>query len=257
MEVVGWAAMLLIGVLLGMLGGGGAILSVPMLVYVFGLGGALATAYSLFIVGATALLGSIPYVKAGQVSIRRAAAFAIPSILAVFIARRFALPALPEHLAGLDKDRFLVVLFAVVMIAAGARMVWGRVPSGARTVQVWSLMASGAAVGFISGLVGAGGGFLIVPALVILGGLEMKHAVGTSLLVIGVQSSVGFSGDVMAGTRMDWRFLFEAAALACGGAVLGFALARKVKGEHLRAGFGWFVLAMATLMLVKELAFRS
>lgn len=260
LEIAGYIAAVLIGVSLGTIGGGGSILTVPVLVYLFGVAPLPATAYSLFIVGITALAGSFAYMRAREVDYRAALHFGVPSLVAVFLTRSMLVPALPDtlfSLAGMavTRDLFIMLLFAALMLAASVSMIRRTKPIvGTETRRAKPLLAvlEGVVVGVLTGLVGAGGGFLIIPALVLLGGLPMKQAVGTSLLIIAAKSLIGFTGDALR-VPMDWGFLATISALAILGIVLGALLARRLRPETLKPAFGWFTLLMGTAILFKEL----
>lgn len=200
LEIIGYVVSILIGLTLGLMGGGGSILTVPLLVYLFEITPVTATAYSLFIVGLTSLVGSAAYMNKKLVSFFTAFVFAVPAFTTVYLTRKFVVPSLPEELFSLgsfnvSKDMFIMVLFALLMLAASISMIKTRNETKIREQNKFNytlLMLEGTAVGFLTGLVGAGGGFLIVPALVILANLPMKMAVGTSLLIIAVNSLIGF-----------------------------------------------------------------
>jgi uncharacterized protein len=261
LETAGFVAALAIGLSLGIIGGGGSILTVPVLVYLFGTAPVPATAYSLFVVGVTALVGSAAYMRQGLVSYRTALVFGIPSILAVYLTRSALLPAIPVELftlgsLTLTRDLLLMLLFATLMLAASASMIRKSTVEQAGGDVVFNypvIMLEGLLVGALTGLVGAGGGFLIIPALVLLARLPMKLAVGTSLLIIAVKSLIGFTGDV---TRMsvDWNFLLLFTALAITGIILGSILAKRISAERLKPAFGWFTLVMGAGILVRELS---
>ncbi len=263
MEAAGYIASVFIGLALGLIGGGGSILTVPVLVYLFGVQAVPATAYSLFIVGATSLLGAVSYFKKGLVSVRTAVVFGLPSVAAVFLTRAYLVPAIPEKLftAGsfeLTKDVFLMSLFALLMIAASYSMIrdqkdkeWA---SDTRQFNYPAILAEGSAVGGLTGLVGAGGGFLIIPALVILSGLPMKKAVGTSLVIIAAKSLLGFLGEDSA-TDMNWYLMLTVTFFAVLGIFAGTALSGKIDGKKLKPIFGWFVLVMGVYILANELFF--
>jgi uncharacterized membrane protein YfcA len=267
MIIAGYLASLIIGISLGLIGGGGSILTVPVLVYLFGVEPVAATAYSLFIVGTTSLAGVLPKYKAGEVNLKTALIFGIPSIAAVFLTRKFIVPAIPEQLFTIGnlvitKAILLMVLFAVLMVFASVSMIRKK-KSGAVNnnpeKQVFNyplIFIEGSVVGVLTGLVGAGGGFLIIPALVILSKLPMKQAVGTSLLIIAAKSLIGFTGDL--GTlQINWELMLTVTGLAIIGIVAGNYLSKKIDGDKLKTGFGWFVLVMGIYILIKELFFAG
>lgn len=189
--------------------------------------------------------------------------FGAPSIAAVFITRKFIVPAIPNEIfstghLGVTKDLMLMVLFAVLMLAASISMLSNEKPekqssNGPQQFNYPLIIIEGTVVGMLTGLVGAGGGFLIIPALVVLSKLPMKQAVGTSLLIIAAKSLIGFTGDLMGGKVMDWNLLLTVTAIAIIGIFIGNQLSRKIDGAALKKGFGWFVLVMGTYILLKEL----
>lgn len=249
------------GVVLGLLGGGGSILSIPILVYLFGFEPVLASAYSLFIVGVTSLAGAIPKYRQHLVNIKTGILFGIPSILATFSTRKWIVPAIPEvwgYLGSfeLTKRVLLLGVFAILMVLASVPMVRGRreVTSRNRRFRIVLVIVEGALIGFLTGLVGAGGGFLIIPALVFLTGLQFKTAVGTSLFVIAINSLMGFAGDVL-NYPMDWQFLLSITALAVFGILIGNRFSQIASATTLRKAFGWFTLVMGAYILVRELLF--
>lgn len=260
-SICGLIASLLIGLSLGLIGGGGSILTVPILVYLFHIEPVLATAYSLFIVGATSIIGTIPKYKAGQVKINTALLFGIPSILGVFLTRTFILPQIPYILFSgsnfsITKNIFLMVLFASLMIAASYSMIKSSKtikasPSSATQVNYPLIITLGAMEGFLTGLVGAGGGFLIIPALVLFTQLPMKEAIGTSLLIIAAKSLIGFLGD-LSHSEMDWSLLGLLSGIAILGILIGNRLSRKIDGQKLKKGFAWFVLTVGVYILIRE-----
>ena len=260
-SICGLIASLLIGLSLGLIGGGGSILTVPILVYLFHIEPVLATAYSLFIVGATSIIGTIPKYKAGQVKINTALLFGIPSILGVFLTRTFILPQIPYILFSgnsfsITKNIFLMVLFASLMIAASYSMIKRSKtieasPSSATQLNYPLIITLGAMEGFLTGLVGAGGGFLIIPALVLFTQLPMKEAIGTSLLIIAAKSLIGFLGD-LSHSEMDWSLLGLLSGIAILGILIGNRLSRKIDGQKLKKGFAWFVLTVGVYILIRE-----
>lgn len=263
MEILGHFLAVLIGVSLGLIGGGGSILTVPVLVYLFNVDPVLATAYSLFIVGSSSLVGAFPKYKQDLISIKTAVVFGVPSLIAVFVTRKLIVPAIPSELFSIGdfdvtKSILMMVLFAILMVAASLSMIRGRKDiAGEEELQVFNyplIVLQGSIMGLLTGLVGAGGGFLIIPALVILGKLPMKKAVGTSLLIIATNSLIGFTGDVSEnGSNMDWTFLLGITALAIVGIFIGNLLSKKIDGNKLKKGFGWFVLVMGIYIMIKEL----
>jgi uncharacterized membrane protein YfcA len=263
LEIIGFISSLLIGISLGLIGGGGSILTVPVLVYLLGVEPVLATSYSLLIVGLTASVGAVQNYRKGLVSLKTAVVFAIPSFIAVFLTRYYIMPAIPDNLINigdfsLTKPIAVMVFFAVIMLLAAFSMI----RSGKKkeledaTVQEFNypmIILEGAVVGVLTGLVGAGGGFLIIPALVLLAKLPMKQAVGTSLLIIAVKSLVGFTGDIAVSREIDWILLSIVSILAVAGIFVGSWLSNYIHGSNLKKGFGWFVLAMAVFIILKEL----
>ena len=260
--LIGFAAAILIGVSLGLIGGGGSILTVPVLVYILGVDPVFATAYSLFVVGSTSLVGAGTYMKKGLVNYKTAIVFAIPSFIAVFLTRKFLVPALPDPLftvgeAIVTKNIGIMVFFALIMLAASFSMIRNKkcVDCDENEPVKFNfpmIALEGSVVGLITGIVGAGGGFLIIPALVILARLPMKMAVGTSLLIIAAKSLIGFLGDVSTQT-IDWQMLLIFTGLSIVGIFIGSALSKKINEKVLKTGFGWFVLIMGIYIIGKEL----
>jgi uncharacterized membrane protein YfcA len=249
-EIIGYAAAVLIGLSLGLIGGGGSILTVPVLVYLFHVDTVSATSFSLFVVGVTAL-----------VDLPMAAMFGAPSIVAVWVTRKFIMPMIPLviELPGghaITKPMLLMGLFALLMLGSAAAMIRGK-KGNAEAVQrkspsVPMVMIEGTVVGVLTGLVGAGGGFLIIPALVVMAGLEMKVAVGTSLLIIASKSLIGFTGD-LGQIEIQWALLGSVTVLAIIGLIIGQRLSDHLSGDRLRPAFGWFTLVMGLFILIKEL----
>ncbi len=262
MEVIGYIASVLIGLSLGLIGGGGSILTVPVLVYLFGLDPVLSTAYSLFIVGSTSLVGVFPKYKQGLVNIKTALIFGAPAIAAVYATRAFLVPLIPTVIGTVGgfvvtKSILMMVLFAVLMVFASVSMIREKkgVNGNNEGVQKFNypmILLEGAVVGVLTGLVGAGGGFLIIPALVLFSKLPMKQAIGTSLLIIAAKSLIGFTGD-LSHYQMDWKLLLTVTGLAIFGIFIGNMLSLKISGEKLKKGFGWFVLVMGIYIIIKEI----
>lgn len=249
------------GLTLGLLGGGGSILTVPILVYALSIDPVLATAYSLFVVGSTSVIGSVRKGMEGLVNWRVAFIFALPSLIAVFLTRYYIVPALPETLLKTEglvitKDIGIMVFFALVMLLASWSMIRGKstaVKKNESRYRWLMIPAEGLVVGVVTGLVGAGGGFLIVPALVVLVGLPMKQAVGTSLVIIAIKSLIGFLGDIGSGQVISWNFLLTFTFFSAAGMFLGIYATRFISGDSLKKIFGWFIVIMAFFILYKEL----
>ena len=262
MEILGYIASLCIGVSLGLIGGGGSILTVPVLVYLLGVEPVQATAYSLFIVGVTSLVGAWPKYRQKLVDVKTSVIFGIPSIAAVYATRKYLVPAIPDriyHSGGLEitKPVFIMVIFAILMLAASVSMIREKTEDCVDCDNVIQynyplILLEGSLVGMLTGLVGAGGGFLIIPALVLLSKLPMKMAIGTSLLIIGAKSLIGFTGD-LSHTPINWLLLGTVTLLAITGFFLGHYLSYKLPSRGLKNGFGWFVLAMGIYIILKEL----
>lgn len=259
MEIIGYSASILIGISLGLIGGGGSILTVPVLVYLFGIDTLLATTYSLFVVGSTSLVGSFSYLKRELIDLKTAVFFGGPSILAVFLTRYFLLPSIPLQVFTLGdfiltRSILLMVIFAILMVFASYSMIKkdendsqaNHKPSG-----TMSVVLQGFFVGMITGLIGAGGGFLIIPALVKLLKLPIKMAIGTSLIIIAINSLAGFAFSLNE-IQIRWSFLITVTLIAILGIFIGSYLSTKIKAKKLKTAFGWFVLAMGIYILIKE-----
>ena len=259
MEYFGYFSSVIIGIALGLIGGGGSILTVPILVYLFKVDPENATSYSLFIVGMTAMVGSFRHYKLGNLKIKTALTFAFPSIISLLIVRKILLPQVPESIVQfpnfeLTKNLLIMIVFAVLMIAASTSMI--RKSSKVQVdgeINLVQLSVIGLFVGIVTGFLGAGGGFLIIPALLFFANLPMKQAVGTSLLIIFINSLIGFGGDMINGVTINYTLLFSITAIAIVGMFIGTALSKKIDGAKLKPIFGWFVLVMGLYIIVKEL----
>jgi uncharacterized membrane protein YfcA len=260
MEMAGYTGALLMGLSLGLIGGGGSILTVPILVYLFGFDSVLATAYSLFIVGLTSLVGSFSHIRMGNVHWRTALLFGIPSVISVYLTRLYLVPAIPKVILSiggfqLTKPLFLLLLFALIMLMASYSMIRKGQPQfteDSHTASYLLVLAEGLVVGMVTGLVGAGGGFLIIPALVLMAKLPMKQAVGTSLIIIAVKSLIGFIADMTGGEVIDWQFLILFSAIAVTGILTGSLLSQRISNDKLKPAFGWLVLVMGIYIILKE-----
>lgn len=267
LAIIGYILSIVVGLSLGLIGGGGSILTVPILYYFFGTEPELATAYSLFIVGATSAVGAFKYHRQDLVDIKTGVIFAIPAFLGVYATRLWIIPALPDIIFEtgfytLTKGTLIMGAFAIVMVMASVAMIRrqdlpgnGKATASADhpvSIKLHWVFFEGLVVGGVTGFVGAGGGFLIIPVLVIFAGLPMKLAVGTSLMIISAKSLFGFTGDIMAGRNMDWIFLTVITLLAILGIFAGARLAKFIPGKKLEPVFGWFVLVMGIFILIRE-----
>lgn len=262
--VAGYLLAILAGISLGLIGSGGSILTVPILVYILAVEPVLATAYSLFVVGTSALVGGISNAAAKNVDYRAAAIFGIPALLAAYAVRAFIIPAIPEFIVKTDglaisRGMLLMVLFAIVMLLASFRMIRNSTSDGVAEVgqgnNFLKLTFLGLGTGIVSGAIGAGGGFIIIPALVFFIKMPLKKAVGTSLVIVSVQSLMAFTAD--AGHRdMDWFFLSLFTLASVIGIFIGIRLSRNISGNKLKPIFGWFLLVMAIYIIIKELLLK-
>ena len=258
MEYLGYFISILIGLSLGLIGGGGSILAVPILVYLFHINPEQATSYSLFIVGITAMVGSYSHYKLGNLKIKAALVFALPSVLSLLFVRDVILPRIPSIVFTVNsfevsKNLMIMIVFAFLMIAASISMIRRSTPKEI-VIRDGSIRiaAIGLLVGFITGFLGAGGGFLIIPALLFFANLPMKQAIGTSLLIIFINSLIGFAGDVLKGNEIHYELLLTISAIALIGMFIGTYLSKKIDGAKLKPAFGWFVLVMGIYIIIKE-----
>ncbi len=260
LEILGYISALIIGISLGLIGGGGSILAVPVLAYLFMVNEKIATAYSLFIVGFSALVGGLKQHFKGYVDWRTAFVFGLPAIVGVTVVRYFLVPALPEVLFTLNGFEFtrrmgMFGLFALLMIPAAFSMLRKREDKSVEQEVAYNyplILVEGLFVGAITGLIGAGGGFLIIPALVILAHVKMKVAVGTSLIIIAFKSLLGFFlGDALT-MEIDWMFLFTFTGISLLGIFVGSYLSNFIDGNKLKKGFGYFIFVMAIFIFYME-----
>lgn len=264
MELLGYIAALIIGIILGMIGGGGSILTVPVFVYLLGLNPVVATAYSLFVVGTTSLFGSFKNFKSGDIEFKTAIVFALPSLLSVYLTRKYLIYNLPDTFFSIEgfvltKNLALMLLFALIMLMTSYSMIkkdFCKLCGGdGKSFNYPLIIGEGLVVGVLTGLVGAGGGFLIIPALVIFAKLPIKKAVATSLIIIAFKSLLGFVGDVE-NIAIDWTVLIPFTSLSIVGIFVGIYLGKFTNDEKLKKAFGWFVLFMGAFILIKELLFN-
>ena len=268
MILAGYICFLLIGLILGLIGGGGSILGVPVLVYIMSCEAEQATAYSLFIVGLTSLIGALAYLRKGEISGEALIQFAIASLITVFCMRRFIIPAIPSEftLLGIhtSKHTLIMLTFSLLIVSSAVSMIkkrksnriaqakwdeFARTPLGLPFIIVLGVL-----VGIITGFVGAGGGFIIVPVLIFFVRLNFKKAIGTSLCIIALNSLIGFTGNI--GTmEIDWTFLLSISAVAIAGILIGSQVAGKISAQKLKPAFGWFTLLVGIFVLLKETIF--
>ena len=259
MLIVGYFLAILIGMILGLVGGGGSMLTLPLLVYVFKVDIILATGYTMFIVGLTSAVGSFTYIKNGWVDVKKAMAFGIPSIIVVFVVRNWVVPEIPEVLISTDEfqlsqQSFIMLFFALLMLVASVMMIKKTKPiesTADASMNLKMIVVNGVVVGGVSGFVGAGGGFLIIPALVIFSNLPMREAIGTSLVIITANSIVGFMGE-FGNQNLDWYLLMSVTLATVIGIFVGIKVSSKIDGAKLKPAFGWFVLVIGVYIIIKE-----
>jgi len=260
MELLGYIMALFIGISLGLFGGGGSILAVPVLAYLFSLDEKVATAYSLFIVGFAALVGGIKQNINNNVDWITAVVFGIPALIGVWIVRHYVIPELPDVLFdigdfAISRRMGMFGVFIVLMVAAALSMLKENMRKGGSGDISYNyplILIEGLIVGAVTGLVGAGGGFLIIPALVVLTNLDIKKAIGTSLVIIALKSILGFFlGDALI-MSIDWNFLIVFTSITIIGIFLGVYIGNFIDGNKLKKGFGYFILAMSIFMFIIE-----
>ena len=246
---MGYLAALFMGFVLGLLGGGGGILTVPILVGFFGLSATAATGSSLFVVGLTSLLGAIQGLIKKQVELLPALLLAIPSMIGAITARKFLVPMIPSHILGLTKDQVLLTAFAILMIVIGVKMLLKKKEGPEPKHNPALVIVCGLAIGLLSGTLGAGGGFLILPVLTLLLSIELERAIPTSLAVITIQSLGGFTGEL--GKPIDWKLLLSVAAFALIGLGTGLLLRERAPRKTLQLAFAYLVFVVAVWMIAK------
>ena len=259
-ELLGYFGALIVGLVLGLVGGGGSILTVPLLVYLLGYNPVIATAYSLFVVGTTSLVGTIQKFKKGLVDIKTGFAFSFPSFLAVYLSRRYLVPNIPDTFFNignyaLTKEMGIMIFFAIIMILASVSMIKNKkeTDTSQQNQAYYKTFIQGLIIGTITGIIGAGGGFLYVPALVLWANIPMKKAVGTSLIIVTINSLIGFTGDMQT-LEIDWVFLLTFTLISVLGILLGVFLSKFISGQKLKKSFGFFTLAMAIYIFYKEMS---
>lgn len=264
MAILGYICAILVGVSLGVLGSGGSILTVPIMVYLLNVNPVEATGYSLFVVGITSAIGCATYIRRKLVDIKTAAIFAAPSIVFVFLTRKYVMPAIPNPVIVtsswvLSKELFIMLLFALLMIAVAYNMIrksnyTEHEEKEFESINYLWLVCVGAISGILTGILGVGGGFIIIPALVLLAGTSVRTSVGTSLLIIAFNSLVGFLGEIMERHEMiNYKFLLTFAILSVAGIFIGFRAALKRTPAQIKRTFGWFVLVMGVAIFIREI----
>ena len=258
-QILGYIGALIVGLVLGLIGGGGSILTVPLLVYLLGYNPVIATAYSLFVVGTSSMVGTYQKHKKGLVDFKTGLAFSFPSFVAVYLSRRYLVPGIPETLFSIghfeiSKGMGIMIFFAIIMLLASISMIRKGKDKEvvSKSQPYYKTFVQGLIIGTITGVIGAGGGFLYVPALVLWANIPMKKAVGTSLIIVTINSLIGFMGDVQT-LDIEWAFLLTFTLISILGIILGVFLSKFVSGPKLKKSFGFFVLIMAIYIIFKEL----
>lgn len=259
-QLLGYIGALIVGLVLGLIGGGGSILTVPLLVYLLGYNPIIATAYSLFVVGTTSMVGTFQKHKKGLVDFRLGLAFSFPSFLAVYFSRRYLVPNIPDTLFSINtfsltKEMGIMIFFAIIMVLASYSMIKSKKAKDSlqKKQAYYKTFTQGIIIGVITGIIGAGGGFLYVPALVIWANIPMKKAVGTSLIIVTINSLIGFIGDVQT-LEIDWFFLLSFTLTSIIGIILGVCLSKFISSKRLKKSFGFFTLVMAIYIIFKEIS---
>lgn len=258
---------MLIGLILGLIGGGGSILSVPVLVYLMHYPAEEATGYSLFIVGLTSLIGGFAFIKRGDISFESLLQFAVPSLITVFLVRKYLIPALPEEFFtigtfAVTKQLFIMMVFAVLVLSSSYSMIkkqkinyrndamWEEFSKS--PIRIYFVILLAILVGFLTGFVGAGGGFIIVPVLLFFIRVPVKKSIGTSLCIIAINSLIGFTGN-LGHLSINWTVLFLASSICVAGILVGNIISVKISANKLKPAFGWFTLIVGIFVIVKEL----
>ncbi|HKR04035.1 MAG TPA: sulfite exporter TauE/SafE family protein [Bacteroidia bacterium] len=267
MEIIGYFCAMLVGVSLGTLGSGGSILTVPIMVYLMHVNPVDATGYSLFVVGITSAIGTGTFIRKDLVDIKTAVIFAIPSIISVFLTRKFLIPAIPNPVITVSsfvvsKELFIMLFFALLMMVVAYTMIRNDDLKDIEEIEIrqpdysW-LKFIGFVSGILTGLTGAGGGFIIIPALVLFAKVSIRTSVGTSLLIITANSFIGFGGELLTKHEViDYKFLFAFAFFSVIGIFIGLRLSLKITATQLKKTFGWFILITGIYVFVKEFFFR-
>ena len=259
MEILGYIGALLIGLILGLIGSGGSVLAVPIFIYLFLLDEKIATAYSLFVVGSTSLVGSLSYRKKKLINWNQVLLFGVPSVISVVLVRNFLIPYIPEiiiSISGYNVSRRILILglFSILLILSSIMMFNNKKSKPSRRdLNYLKIISEGSLVGALTGLIGAGGGFLIIPSLVILGKLPMKEAVGTSLVIISLKSLLGFFfGDAFL-YQIDWTLILKFTFISILGIFIGNYFSVFINAKLLKKIFGVFIFIVGFLIITNEL----
>lgn len=264
-EYIGYASAVVVGLLVVLIGAGGSILTVPVLVYLFHISPVVATGYALLIVGTTSIISTLSYIRRKLVNYRIAIIFGIPSMTAVYLTRRYMLPAIPEEVfmirnSIITKDVFLMLLMGSLIFVSATSMVMVKrkydsedVPNLNTFYYTRMILIEGLIIGVLTGLVGTGGGFMIIPALVLLCNLPIKTAIGTALLIASAKSGIGFLGEMTNNSNIDYQLIFKFTGFALVGIAIGTYLSDKVSGYKLRNYFGYFLYLVGAVILLNEL----
>ena len=260
--ILGYLGALFVGITLGLIGSGGSILSLPIFVYLFGLNPVIASAYSLFTVGLTSLVGSIKNIKLKLIDINTVVYFSFSAAISVYVTRKYLIDLIPDEIVTIGsllitKEKFLMLFFSILIYFAGIAMIKKRMnkSKSQRRKSKYDkglILLEGTLVGFVTGLVGAGGGFIIIPVLVLFSKLNMKNAIATSLVIISVKSLIGFIGDIE-NHVIDWVFLLKFSLISIIGIYLGQAIGLKIDGSKLKKSFGYFIIIVASCVIILEI----
>ena len=262
MEIIGYILTFLVGLTLGIMGSGGSILIIPTLIYFFKIETLQATTYSLFLIGITALLGSITKIKSNLVDFKLVLWFGLPSLFSMFLTRNVVISYLPKNISipivgNLSQNVYLISAFALIMFLAGYSMITNKqdecIECGEKLKENKSLLiVQGLVIGLISGIFGAGGGFLIIPGLVIFGKTPMKNAVATSLFLVAINSIIGFFSSLNQLHYLNYRLLIILSLLSIVGIFIGNKISKQIRTEQLKPYFGYFILIISIFILIKE-----
>ena len=258
-DIIGYISAIIIGIILSLVGSGGSILTIPVLVYIFTIEPILATTYSLFIVGVTAFFGAIKNIKKGNVDFKIGLIFTLPSLLSIYFTRRFILPSLPQKIKITENfyyktnELILIFLSMIMVLTAVSMIIKKNINTIKKEINYFIIIIEGLIIGLVTGLIGTGGGFLIIPILVLFGGLSMKKAIGTSLIIIFLKSLIGIIGDFQLSLNIDWPFLLSFSCFSLLGVFIGLYISKFITGEKLKKIFSYFILSIAVFIFLKEL----